>query len=103
MLQGNGVFRMHEHFVIRPVRQTDFEDVLALAKQANPGLTNLLPDEQMIQQKIDWSLLSFNKNATHPEHELYFFVLEDLKSQKVIGTCGIISDVGEEFYSFKIS
>lgn len=94
---------MPDQFVIRPVKQEDMKDIMELAKKADPGLTNLLPDEKLIQAKIDWSVLSFEKKPTSPGHELYFFVMEDLETKKVIGTCGIFSDVGDEFYSFKVS
>lgn len=94
---------MFEQFVIRPVKQNDIDAILALAKKASPGLTNLLPNEKLIEDKITWSIASFQKNVSAPDHELYFFVLEDLKARRVIGTCGIFSDVGDEFYSFKVS
>lgn len=94
---------MHDHFVIRPARGSDLAAILELAKTANPGLTNLLPDEKLINEKIQWSLQSFSKNAQAPEHELYFFVLEETKANKIIGTCGIFSQVGDEFYSFKVN
>jgi arginine N-succinyltransferase len=94
---------MHEAFVIRPVREEDLPAVLALAEKSNPGLTNLLPDRALIEKNIRWSLESFKKDLKAPDHELYFFVLEAIKTKKIIGTCGIFSEVGDEFYSFKIS
>jgi arginine N-succinyltransferase len=103
MLRVNGAFNMHEEFVIRPARETDLPAILDLAKTANPGLTNLLPDEKLLDEKIQWSLKSFSQNVQAPVHELYFFVLEEVKAQKIIGSCGIFSQVGEEFYSFKVN
>jgi arginine N-succinyltransferase len=94
---------MHEQFVIRPIRKEDLSAVLALAEKTNPGLTNLLPDSALIEKNILWSLESFEKKPKAPDHELYFFVLEEIKTQKVIGTCGIFSNVGDEFYSFRVS
>jgi len=94
---------MHENFVIRPVREEDLPHIFALASKANPGLTNLLPDTGLIEKNIHWSLDSFEKKLSAPDHELYFFVMEELRSKKVIGTCGIFSDVGDEFYHFRVS
>lgn len=94
---------MDEQFIIRPVRLDDLDDIFAMAEKAKPGLTNLPPDRDLLTKRINWSLESFAKKIDKPENELYFFVMEELHSGKVIGTCGIFSDVGDEFYSFKVS
>lgn len=94
---------MHEQFVIRPVKPDDMPEILVLAQKAKPGLTNLLPDRDLLQHKVEWSMNSFRKKLTSPENELYFFVIEEIFSKKIIGTCGIFSDVGDEFYSFRVS
>lgn len=94
---------MFEDYIIRPAKTGDLKDIYALAKSAGPGLTNLLPDKKMLEEKITRSLESFTKTVSQPGNEFYFFVLEDLKKKKIIGTCGIFADVGEFFYSFKVS
>lgn len=93
---------MNEQFVIRPVLEKDLPQVMSLAETANPGLTNLLPDRAMLEKKIALSMLSFQKVISTPENELYFFVIEEINSGAVLGTCGIFSDVGDEFYSFRV-
>jgi len=83
------------------VRLDDLDDIFILAEKAKPSLTNLLPDRTLLQEKIRWSMKSFSKNIHEPDHELYFFVLEETASRKIIGTCGIFSNVGQEFFCFK--
>lgn len=93
---------MHNQYIIRPVRSADLSEILALAEKAKPGMTNLLPDRDLLAHKIEWSMSSFKKNVTAPANELYFFVMEEVRHHHVIGTCGIFSDVGDDFYSFKV-
>jgi arginine N-succinyltransferase len=83
----------------------DQEAVLALARQAGFGMTSLPPDPQVLQQKIEGSVASFEGRYEKPGQESFFFVLEDTESDKIVGTAGIKARIGlsQPFYSYKIT
>lgn len=91
--------------VIRPARESDLEQLVALAKLAGPGMTNFPPDAELLSQKLSWSDESFAKSLSEPEQEYYYFVMESIPEQQVVGCCGIFSQAGGEmpFYSYKLA
>ncbi|NVK22363.1 MAG: arginine N-succinyltransferase [Kangiellaceae bacterium] len=91
--------------VIRPAQHSDLEDILELAASAGTGLTTLPNDPERITDKIKNSIDAFNADIDVPGPEYYFFVLEDSKSNKVIGTSALVAAVGmdEAFYTYKLS
>lgn len=93
-----------KHFVIRPIRENDIDNLLLLADAAGPGMTNLPKDRGLLEAKIQASLKSFAKIDGDIHDEFYFFVLEDLFTKSLVGCCGIFSDVGTQqpFYSFRV-
>jgi len=90
--------------VIRAVRAGDLGALLELAQLAGVGLTTLPKDEKLIAQRVAKSEASLLKLADRPGGETYIFVMEDLDTKKVVGTCGIVSKVGgfEPFYAYNI-
>lgn len=89
-------------FIVRSIRETDFEDVFSLAKQFT--LLNLPADAKVLKQKIDISLKSFAGKLSKEDAE-YLFVLEDTEVGRVIGTCLILAKHGSEsspHYYFKV-
>lgn len=89
-------------FIVRSIREGDFEDLMALAKQFT--LLNLPADAKVLKQKIKRSLQSF-AGELDKEHAEYLFALEDIEEQRVIGTCLILAKHGTEkfpHYYFKI-
>ena len=92
-------------FVIRPVAKNDLDDLLTLSKQAGVGLTTLPQDDVILKQKIKDSIDSFGNKQQDFRQGNYFFVLEDVAKQKVVGTSAIIASVGGQvpFYSYKLS
>lgn len=89
-------------FIVRSIRETDFDDLLALAKQFN--LLNLPAEPKVLKKKIQTSLSSF-AGKTKKEDGEYLFVLEDIEVKRVIGTCLIIAKHGTPkypHYFFKI-
>ncbi|VAX35926.1 Arginine N-succinyltransferase [hydrothermal vent metagenome] len=91
-------------FIIRPVKEEDIDQVVALAAQAKAGLTTLPHDRKILMQRIEESVASFHKNVDKAQGELYFFVLEDLSNKKVLGTCAIVARIGgfDPFYTYEI-
>lgn len=90
---------------LRPATRADHAAVLALAKQAGFGMTSLPPDADVLREKIEDSVASFN-GTQKPGQESFFFVLEDdEKDGYIAGTCGIKAHIGlkEPFYSYKLT
>jgi arginine N-succinyltransferase len=89
---------------IRPVLETDQEELLRLANEAGIGMTSLPPDEDVLHKKIMNSVTSCNMKAD-PEDEYFLFVMVDTEANKLVGTAGIDAHVGikKPFYSYKLS
>jgi arginine N-succinyltransferase len=90
---------------IRPVRQTDHAEILALAGIAGIGMSSLPQDAEVLQDKIGRAVKSFAGNPVHPKEENFLFVLEDIENKRLVGTTGIVAHVGltRPFYSYKLS
>lgn len=89
-------------FIVRGVREEDYEDVFALAKQFT--LLNLPAEPKVLKKKIQTSIQSFAGKLEKDDAE-YVFVLEDLEVKRVVGTCLILAKHGNEkypHYFFKI-
>jgi arginine N-succinyltransferase len=90
--------------IVRPVVESDLDDLVELAGMTRYGLTSLPKDRDLLEQRIQESCRNFRFEARRPHGELYIFVMEDLSSSKVVGTALINSKVGgfDPFYAFKI-
>ncbi|MCB9073684.1 MAG: arginine N-succinyltransferase [Bdellovibrionaceae bacterium] len=82
-------------FIVRNIREDDFEDLLSLAKQFN--LLNLPAEPKILKKKIQTSVKSFGGKLEKEEGE-YLFVLEDKEVGRVIGTSLIIAKHGTPKY-----
>lgn len=83
----------------------DLSSLLGLAGLASFGLTTLPKNEKLLSRRIRDSVRAFEHiGDEEPRGESYFFVLEDLASNRVIGTCGIVSKVGgfQPFYAYRV-
>jgi len=88
---------------MRPVREADFDAILALARQAGGGMTNLPSDAKALKARVKFACDSFAKGATKPGGEIYMLILEE--GGKVLGTAGVFSAIGLEsgFVNYKIN
>ena len=91
--------------IVRPIRDEDLDNLMRLAKAAYPGMTTLPPDRDALLKKIEKSTTSIAKQVTEPGRENYLLVMEDTVTNLLVGTAGIISQLGEDdqFYSYKIN
>ena len=91
--------------IVRPIRDGDIDGLLRLAEAAYPGMTTLPPDREVLSKKIKQSIASLSVPVTEPGRENYLLVMEDTDSKCLVGTAGIIAQLGEEdqFYSYKIN
>lgn len=80
--------------IIRPIRETDLEQYEKLAFTATLGITNLPKNKELLKAKIHDSLQAFSEKNPKSGKQNYCFVLEDLKSGELGGTCGIFARTG---------
>lgn len=90
--------------VVRPVTENDVAAIMSLAEQSGIGMTTLPKDERVLEGNIQRSVLSFSAQLEKPQDEYYFFVLEDVKQQKIAGCCAINAAAGANspLYSYKV-
>lgn len=92
--------------LVRPVRPSDLDMLVALAEGAGQGLTTLPANPDTLRARIDRSTAAFARNsAGAAETESFLMVLEDADTGRVCGTTGIYVGVGKEvpFWNFRRS
>jgi len=91
-------------FRIRPARNEDFQAIYEMAKLTGGGFTNLPPDRGALVDKLIRSEKSFDSNSAEPGDELFLFVLENVDTGQIRGTCQVFGMVGTDhpFYSYRI-
>ena len=89
--------------VLRPVELTDLPQLQQLARDSLVGVTSLPDDTECLREKILDSCASFEKNVEGHGPENYFFVLEDLIRERLVGCSEILATAGfsEPFYSLR--
>ena len=92
-------------FRIRAARLDDLKALYNLAKLTGGGFTNLPPDRPTLKAKLERSEEAFAKEADEVGTDLYVFVLENVDTRQIRGTCQVFSAVGLDrpFYSYLIS
>jgi len=91
-------------FVVRPVRQSDVDDLQALAQKMDAGLTTLSKDPVLLRRRVSGAVRSFQAEVECPGSEDYLFVLEDMATGRLVGTSALIAKVGgfQPFYTYRI-
>ncbi|WP_149086356.1 arginine N-succinyltransferase [Pseudomonas prosekii] len=89
--------------VLRPVELTDLPQLQQLARDSLVGVTSLPDDSERLREKILDSNDSFNRYVESNGPENYFFVLEDLATERLTGCSEILATAGfaEPFYSLR--
>ena len=92
-------------FRVRPATGEDFRAIYQMAKLTGGGFTNLPADRGTLVAKLDRSDKSFARKEECQAADLYVFVLEDPKREKIRGTCQVFGQVGvvQPFYSYHVS
>jgi arginine N-succinyltransferase len=90
---------------VRPSRSGDFDAVYEMAKLTGGGFTNLPVDRGALVAKLSRSQDAFDREQESPEGDLFLFVLENVETGEIRGTCQIFSSVGrlQPFYSYRLS
>ena len=81
-------------FRLRSAQISDIHDLFELSQML--PFINLPADKGLLKKKIKISLNSFSNIEREIENNIYIFVLEDLKTKKVIGTSMIHGKHGTE-------
>ena len=93
-------------FVIRPIEQKDYPELLKIAHESGHGFTSLPVNEDLIANKIKRAEASFaTPEPTEPSEQSYLFVMENCETGAIMGTSGIESAVGldDAFYHYHLS
>jgi arginine N-succinyltransferase len=77
--------------IIRPIKSKDQDIFAEFSFESLLGMTNLPRNRERMLDKILLSETSFEQNIEKPGNEEYYFVLEDLTTGRIGGTCGILS------------
>jgi arginine N-succinyltransferase len=90
--------------LIRPIRRSDLDALVEMAKTAGAGFTSLPPVREFLQQKIELSEKSFAARVRQAGSERYLFVLEDPASGRIGGCCAVEAACGldEPFYNYHV-
>jgi arginine N-succinyltransferase len=91
-------------FRVRPARNEDFQAIYEMAKLTGGGFTNLPPDRGALVDKIIRSEACFAAEGREPADDLFLFVLENVDTGQIRGTCQVFGMVGVQtpFYSYRI-
>lgn len=92
-------------FRVRPARNADFQAIYEMAKLTGGGFTNLPADKGTLVAKLARSEQAFSTDDGDPDGDLFVFVLENVETGQIRGTCQVFSRVGmtEPFYSYRLS
>ena len=77
--------------IIRPMAPRDLTIFAECSFESLVGITSFPRDREKLFDKIIRSANNFLKLVDHPEDEEYYFVLEDLTTKRIGGTCGILA------------
>lgn len=92
-------------FRIRAARLDDIKPLYNLAKLTGGGFTNLPAEKATLKAKLERSEEGFAKAEDEVGTDLYVFMLENVETKQIRGTCQVFGAVGIDspFYSYLIS
>lgn len=79
--------------IIRPISKKDRDIFVEFSFNSTLGIRNIPKDREKLETKIKISEQSLAKKVAKPGKEEYYFVLEDLSTGHVEGTCGIFASI----------
>lgn len=90
--------------LFRRARANDLHAIHALAEKSGIGMTTLPKDIDLLNQRLLWSIDSFDQAVESAGHQYYLFVLEDTEQSQLVGTSAIEASIGQTapFYSYKL-
>lgn len=90
---------------IRPVQETDIDDLISLSQIGVKGMTTLPKSRDDWEERITQSIQSFNFFAQIPSDQEGCFLMVVVQDNKIIGTTAIYSPIGltRPFYNYRVS
>ena len=90
--------------IIRPIQHSDYGSLHDIAVESGIGFTSLPVNEDLLKRKIAHSVDSFAAQVDKPGNQGYLFVMEDTRTNQVVGTSGIEATVGldDAFYHYHL-
>ncbi len=90
---------------LRAARTSDLEHLYEMAKLTGGGFTNLPPDRPALTAKLERAAEAFANTEDELVDEQFVLVLENLQTKKVVGTCQLMTMVGQQwpFYSYRLN
>jgi arginine N-succinyltransferase len=90
---------------IRAATTNDIRALYDLAKLTGGGFTNLPADRVTLEAKLAKSQVGFEREGENQDDDLFLFVLENLETKQIRGTCQVFGQVGNDrpFYSYRLS
>ena len=90
---------------IRAARASDLRSFYDLAKLTGGGFTNLPAEKPTLEAKLARSEEGFSREGETTGDDLYVFMLENVETGQIRGTCQVFGAVGTDrpFYSYLIS
>lgn len=91
-------------YFIRPMEMSDFDTLVRFAFHGEEGMSSLPKNKEQLREKLESSIRAFSATVDRPVHELYYFVLEELRTKEVCGMCAISTKKGIEspLYVFQV-
>ena len=92
-------------FRIRAATEADGRALYDLAKLTGGGFTNLPADKKTLEAKLAKSQAGFEREGENQDDDLFLFVLENVATKAIRGTCQVFGKVGNDrpFYSYRLS
>ena len=89
---------------LRPATLDDLDALYELAKLTGGGFTNLPPERPSLAKKLERSAAALAREEGAHVDDLFVFVLENVETGQVRGTCQVFTKVGQHwpFYSYRI-
>jgi len=95
---------MSQGLIIRPIEEKDLAAISRFGRLTGPGFNSLPDSPDILKKKIEVSINSFS-GKIEIKQRYYFFVMEDVEKQEVVGTCAIETCIGHPWplYQYKLS
>ena len=92
-------------FRIRAATPDDLRSLYELSKLTGGGFTNLPADKGTLEAKLAKSQKGFEREGENQHDDLFLFVLENVETKAIRGTCQIFGKVGNDvpFFSYRLS
>ena len=92
-------------WVVRAVKITDLDALLALVKSATRGLTSLQLDRARLLDRVEQSVFAFSRSGTAPSGEPFVLVMVNDETGELVGTSSVYTKTGgyQPFYAYQIT